>query len=40
MSSFETVLDQFGRKRVLAVGDIMLDRFVYGPDILVKGASR
>ena len=30
MSSFETVLDQFGRKRVLVVGDIMLDRFVYG----------
>jgi D-beta-D-heptose 7-phosphate kinase/D-beta-D-heptose 1-phosphate adenosyltransferase len=30
MSSFETVLDQFRRKRVLVVGDIMLDRFVYG----------
>ena len=30
MSSFETVLDQFSRKRVLVVGDIMLDRFVYG----------
>src|SRR5262249_56212340 len=30
MTSFETVLDQFGRKRVLVVGDIMLDRFVYG----------
>jgi D-beta-D-heptose 7-phosphate kinase / D-beta-D-heptose 1-phosphate adenosyltransferase len=30
MSSFEAVLDQFGRKRVLVVGDIMLDRFVYG----------
>jgi D-beta-D-heptose 7-phosphate kinase / D-beta-D-heptose 1-phosphate adenosyltransferase len=30
MSSFETVLDQFGRKRVLVIGDIMLDRFVYG----------
>ncbi len=30
MSSFETVLDQFARKRVLVVGDIMLDRFVYG----------
>src|SRR5712691_10311197 len=30
MSSFETVLDQFGRKRLLVVGDIMLDRFVYG----------
>jgi D-beta-D-heptose 7-phosphate kinase/D-beta-D-heptose 1-phosphate adenosyltransferase len=30
MTSFETVLDQFCRKRVLVVGDIMLDRFVYG----------
>jgi len=30
MTSFETVLDQFRRKRVLVVGDIMLDRFVYG----------
>jgi D-beta-D-heptose 7-phosphate kinase/D-beta-D-heptose 1-phosphate adenosyltransferase len=30
MTSFESVLDQFGRKRVLVVGDIMLDRFVYG----------
>ena len=30
MSSFETVLDQFHCKRVLVVGDIMLDRFVYG----------
>jgi D-beta-D-heptose 7-phosphate kinase/D-beta-D-heptose 1-phosphate adenosyltransferase len=30
MTSFETVLDQFGRKRILVVGDIMLDRFVYG----------
>jgi D-beta-D-heptose 7-phosphate kinase / D-beta-D-heptose 1-phosphate adenosyltransferase len=30
MSSFETVLDQFDRKRLLVVGDIMLDRFVYG----------
>jgi D-beta-D-heptose 7-phosphate kinase / D-beta-D-heptose 1-phosphate adenosyltransferase len=30
MTSFETVLDQFARKRVLVVGDIMLDRFVYG----------
>jgi len=30
MTSFETVLDQFNRKRVLVVGDIMLDRFVYG----------
>src|SRR4029077_6606219 len=30
MSSFETVLDQFVRKRGLVVGDIMLDRFVYG----------
>jgi hypothetical protein len=28
MSSFETVLDQFRRKRVLVVGDIMLDWFV------------
>lgn len=30
MSSFEAVLDGFGRKRVLVVGDVMLDRFVYG----------
>ncbi len=30
MTSFETVLDRFARKRVLVVGDIMLDRFVYG----------
>ena len=30
MTAFETVLDQFARKRVLVVGDIMLDRFVYG----------
>jgi D-beta-D-heptose 7-phosphate kinase/D-beta-D-heptose 1-phosphate adenosyltransferase len=30
MSSLEAVLDQFARKRVLVVGDIMLDRFVYG----------
>src|SRR5258708_23178721 len=30
MTAFETVLDQFGRKRVLVVGDIRLDRFVYG----------
>jgi D-beta-D-heptose 7-phosphate kinase/D-beta-D-heptose 1-phosphate adenosyltransferase len=30
MSSFETVLDQFCHKRVLVVGDIVLDRFVYG----------
>jgi D-beta-D-heptose 7-phosphate kinase / D-beta-D-heptose 1-phosphate adenosyltransferase len=30
MSSFEAVLDQFGHKRVLVVGDVMLDRFVYG----------
>jgi D-beta-D-heptose 7-phosphate kinase/D-beta-D-heptose 1-phosphate adenosyltransferase len=30
MSSFEAVLDQFARKRVLVVGDVMLDRFVYG----------
>ena len=30
MTSFETVIDQFGRKRLLVVGDIMLDRFVYG----------
>src|SRR5262252_1496325 len=30
MSSFESVLDQFERKRVLVVGDVMLDRFVYG----------
>jgi D-beta-D-heptose 7-phosphate kinase/D-beta-D-heptose 1-phosphate adenosyltransferase len=30
MTPFETVLEQFGRKRVLVVGDIMLDRFVYG----------
>src|ERR1700724_1411433 len=30
MTSFEHVLDQFGHKRLLVVGDIMLDRFVYG----------
>jgi D-beta-D-heptose 7-phosphate kinase/D-beta-D-heptose 1-phosphate adenosyltransferase len=30
MSSFETVIDQFRAKRLLVVGDIMLDRFVYG----------
>jgi D-beta-D-heptose 7-phosphate kinase / D-beta-D-heptose 1-phosphate adenosyltransferase len=30
MTSFETVLDQFVSKRLLVVGDIMLDRFVYG----------
>lgn len=30
MISFETVLDQIRHKRVLVVGDIMLDRFVYG----------
>jgi D-beta-D-heptose 7-phosphate kinase/D-beta-D-heptose 1-phosphate adenosyltransferase len=30
MTSFEIVLDQFRRKRALVVGDIMLDRFVYG----------
>jgi D-beta-D-heptose 7-phosphate kinase/D-beta-D-heptose 1-phosphate adenosyltransferase len=30
MSSFEAVLDQFERKRVLVVGDVMVDRFVYG----------
>jgi D-beta-D-heptose 7-phosphate kinase/D-beta-D-heptose 1-phosphate adenosyltransferase len=30
MSSFEAVLDQFERKRLLVVGDVMLDRFVYG----------
>jgi D-beta-D-heptose 7-phosphate kinase / D-beta-D-heptose 1-phosphate adenosyltransferase len=30
MTPFEAVLDHFGTKRVLVVGDIMLDRFVYG----------
>jgi D-beta-D-heptose 7-phosphate kinase/D-beta-D-heptose 1-phosphate adenosyltransferase len=30
MSSFEAVLQGFGRRRVLVVGDVMLDRFVYG----------
>jgi D-beta-D-heptose 7-phosphate kinase/D-beta-D-heptose 1-phosphate adenosyltransferase len=30
MTSFETVIDQFCRKRVLVVGDIMLDRYYYG----------
>ena len=30
MTSFETILDQFRRKRLLVVGDIMLDRYVYG----------
>ena len=29
-TSFEHVLDHFGHKRLLVVGDIMLDRFVYG----------
>jgi D-beta-D-heptose 7-phosphate kinase/D-beta-D-heptose 1-phosphate adenosyltransferase len=30
MTPFEAVIDQFGRKCLLVVGDIMLDRFVYG----------
>src|SRR6516225_8454671 len=30
VTSFEHVLDHFGDKRLLVVGDIMLDRFVYG----------
>jgi D-beta-D-heptose 7-phosphate kinase / D-beta-D-heptose 1-phosphate adenosyltransferase len=30
MSTFEAVLDEFGSKRIVVVGDIMLDRFVYG----------
>ncbi len=30
MISFETVLDQFPHRRVMVIGDIMLDRFVYG----------
>ena len=30
MTPFETVIAQFARKRLLVVGDIMLDRFVYG----------
>jgi D-beta-D-heptose 7-phosphate kinase/D-beta-D-heptose 1-phosphate adenosyltransferase len=30
MTSFENVLEHFGRKHLLVVGDIMLDRFVYG----------
>jgi D-beta-D-heptose 7-phosphate kinase/D-beta-D-heptose 1-phosphate adenosyltransferase len=30
MNPFETVIDQFGFKSVLVVGDIMLDRFIYG----------
>jgi D-beta-D-heptose 7-phosphate kinase/D-beta-D-heptose 1-phosphate adenosyltransferase len=30
MTSFENVIDHFRTKRVLVVGDIMLDRFVYG----------
>src|SRR3977135_1904467 len=30
MTSFETVIDHFRHKRVVVVGDIMLDRFVYG----------
>src|ERR1700678_1263243 len=30
MTSFENVIDHFAAKRVLVVGDIMLDRFVYG----------
>src|SRR5580698_8013052 len=30
MTSFESVLNQFSQRRVLVVGDIMLDRFIYG----------
>jgi bifunctional ADP-heptose synthase (sugar kinase/adenylyltransferase) len=30
MTPFEAVIDQFSRKRLLVVGDIMLERFVYG----------
>ncbi len=30
MSAFEEILSAFPRKRVLVVGDVMLDRFVYG----------
>ncbi len=30
MTSFENVLEHFSAKRVLVVGDVMLDRFVYG----------
>src|SRR6516225_6654211 len=30
MSSFESVIDHFGTRRLLVVGDIMLDRFIYG----------
>jgi D-beta-D-heptose 7-phosphate kinase/D-beta-D-heptose 1-phosphate adenosyltransferase len=30
MTPFEAVIDHFGGKRLLVVGDIMLDRFVYG----------
>jgi D-beta-D-heptose 7-phosphate kinase/D-beta-D-heptose 1-phosphate adenosyltransferase len=30
MTSFEHVIDQFPTKRLLVVGDVMLDRFVYG----------
>jgi len=31
MNTFEAVLDAFCRKRIVVAGDIMLDRFVYGP---------
>jgi D-beta-D-heptose 7-phosphate kinase/D-beta-D-heptose 1-phosphate adenosyltransferase len=30
MSSFESVIDHFRTRRLLVVGDIMLDRFIYG----------
>jgi D-beta-D-heptose 7-phosphate kinase/D-beta-D-heptose 1-phosphate adenosyltransferase len=30
MSSFESVIDHFSTRRLLVVGDIMLDRFIYG----------
>src|SRR6476660_9664978 len=30
MNSFEAVLNEFTGKRLLVIGDVMLDRFVYG----------
>src|SRR4249919_3893493 len=30
MKSFETLIGRFSRKRILVIGDIMLDRFIWG----------
>src|SRR5580658_9788534 len=30
MTSFETVIDHFPARRLVVVGDVMLDRFIYG----------